>query len=955
MERLGSSTAHVLVQAGPGSGKTTFLGLLGERLGDDRCVRLALTATTTVDQLRPALQAGYERIGRAGLASSLRSPGGPRSGDAVHGLAVVLLVDDVSNLDGAALALLRAHLRSQPQAVRLVASARLIPSALLGLEFDAETDWITTNQLRPLPEVVRRLVERGLASDDVPRYLSARLAGAVDWSYVLLRAIVQRASAAPAPVAALAHCLDDPAFIDGAIDISFSGLRPTDRDLLSQMAYLPYLTTTMVDAVGGEGTVRTWLDAGVPVSVGVESVIEMPPLVASRLRDRAPLSRATAHLAAPMLVAAGRAAAAIDMLDAAGDSAAVARLLESLGRARLVDVDHYWLVEVVKRLGPIADARPRIRLLEARLYRELGQIAEQKTALDLALAATPIDDEPLRRAVEADRLGAMLAGGPSPDLLTALDVLDDATPASEVSTRATITTARAHAIGWTNDARAQADADLLFRQAAALWGALDDRLARADALQGWAVFVLMPSARYDSAARALKEAAELAGTEAFVRAQSLVFLAQVAALVNDRAVARESINEARAVGDKAGMSWVVAYAAWAEMYLAMHDGSASAIRHHSDAALGHLGQLANHPTRNIILAETARALAQVGDPEGAREYLALLPEDPERPSESRALAQLTLDALHGDPPTALAQAEKMTIARMLTPSQQWRVELLRAVALGRNGETAEATEVQALASRLADDWGVGQLPDAMEPRVLGVLRSLIGPPAPSADDTAMAVQALGTFVVRRHGHPLPQAPGVPTKLLKLVAARGGSVTIDMAVDVLWPDVSPDVGRGRIRNVIARARAATGGIVERAGDKIVFVESVELDVRVFESGFRRVQRLRAEGSHDEARAVARASLSSFDVLLADDLYEDWAADLRASLRQRAAALIDVVCEEGIDAATGAWLAEIVTDIDPYDNGRLVRLAGVLTDNGARSLATALLNHAGRIADELSRPA
>jgi DNA-binding SARP family transcriptional activator len=239
----------------------------------------------------------------------------------------------------------------------------------------------------------------------------------------------------------------------------------------------------------------------------------------------------------------------------------------------------------------------------------------------------------------------------------------------------------------------------------------------------------------------------------------------------------------------------------------------------------------------------------------------------------------------------------------------------------------------------------------MEPRVRRAIRTLLDDPG--ATDPAhgrVAVQALGSFVVRRGQQTVALAAGVPSTLVKLVASRGGSVSLDVAVEVLWPEVPTDVGRGRIRNVIARARELTGGAIERRGTSIAFIDSVELDVRRFEDAFRTVQRLRDEDPQ-QARSVARAALATYDTLLADDLYEQWADEPRSTLRRRASALIDLVSADDLDAATGAWLAELVTGIDPFDDGRLIHLAGILTDNGAVSLASGLLQRAADIANEL----
>ena len=71
-------------------------------------------------------------------------------------------------------------------------------------------------------------------------------------------------------------------------------------------------------------------------------------------------------------------------------------------------------------------------------------------------------------------------------------------------------------------------------------------------------------------------------------------------------------------------------------------------------------------------------------------------------------------------------ARQISTTRLLAPGQQWRIELLCAVALARAGRPDEAR---------ADDWGVGHLPEVMEPRVRRanrLIRSRRACPRPSA-------------------------------------------------------------------------------------------------------------------------------------------------------------------------------------------------------------------------------
>jgi hypothetical protein len=97
----------------------------------------------------------------------------------------------------------------------------------------------------------------------------------------------------------------------------------------------------------------------------------------------------------------------------------------------------------------------------------------------------------------------------------------------------------------------------------------------------------------------------------------------------------------------------------------------------------------------------------------------------------------------------------------------------------------------------------------------------------------------------------------------------------------------------------------------------------------------------------ARHLARSALEVAGTLLPDDLYAEWSTEPRLQVCRRIATLVDLVLTESVDAAGAAWLAELVTTTDPYDDGRLLRIAGLLSDNGGEALATALISQVGEM--------
>ncbi|MCO8128025.1 hypothetical protein NHL50_12490 [Acidimicrobiia bacterium EGI L10123] len=181
------------------------------------------------------------------------------------------------------------------------------------------------------------------------------------------------------------------------------------------------------------------------------------------------------------------------------------------------------------------------------------------------------------------------------------------------------------------------------------------------------------------------------------------------------------------------------------------------------------------------------------------------------------------------------------------------------------------------------------------------------PPARSAPvPVAALVRVLGPTVVQRGAQQLVPPDGRPAAVLALVATEG-AVPVERVLEVLWPEVEPTRSRARLRNVLARLRAATGPVIERAGDRLVLAAGVEVDAHRFD---RLVdQALRAPA--DEALAPAAEALAAWQgEPLPAWPYEDWALRERHRLVQRCVAVhvrrAEILTARG---AVGAALDEL----------------------------------------------
>ncbi len=88
-------------------------------------------------------------------------------------------------------------------------------------------------------------------------------------------------------------------------------------------------------------------------------------------------------------------------------------------------------------------------------------------------------------------------------------------------------------------------------------------------------------------------------------------------------------------------------------------------------------------------------------------------------------------------------------------------------------------------------------------------------PATEGNDGAAAADSVTittfgpTLRVHRGGHELAPPVGNQARLLVLLIASSGAVALDVAVEYLWPDVDPAVGRNRLHGVLLRLRRSLG--------------------------------------------------------------------------------------------------------------------------------------------------
>lgn len=220
-----------------------------------------------------------------------------------------------------------------------------------------------------------------------------------------------------------------------------------------------------------------------------------------------------------------------------------------------------------------------------------------------------------------------------------------------------------------------------------------------------------------------------------------------------------------------------------------------------------------------------------------------------------------------------------------------------------------------------------------------------------------AVTVLGSCGVRRDGVDVPVPPGRAGTLVQLLAALGGRAPVDEVIEHLWPEVDPDVGRVRLRNVLSRVRHALGDCVERRGDVLALADGIAVDAVTF---LVEAEAALAAASHDETAAAERAEAALRlygGPLLPDAAYEPWATEPRERLWRRYLQLLDLLAgraqrDQRWDDA--ARFLELAIEAEPDDHDRYVVTAEVRLRQGRRSSAVHLCRRARERAAELGVP-
>jgi DNA-binding SARP family transcriptional activator len=157
------------------------------------------------------------------------------------------------------------------------------------------------------------------------------------------------------------------------------------------------------------------------------------------------------------------------------------------------------------------------------------------------------------------------------------------------------------------------------------------------------------------------------------------------------------------------------------------------------------------------------------------------------------------------------------------------------------------------------------------------------------------------------GRTLELPPGMPGELVRMLAIHEHGLPVDVVLDTLFRDAPADSARQRLRQVLTRLRAAVGEIVVREEDRVRLVPAW-VDVREFLSASNRVRG--AQGQRAVLLAYAALALHGGD-LMPDDVYAEWAQEIRDEVTYRHLAMLDLVVA---DASSRGSHQEAITALE-----------------------------------------
>lgn len=944
-----------LVWAGGGCGKTALA----------REFRAAVAAAAIEVRLEPGdggpdrlvgrLRRALRRAGRsdllAAMSERLEDPGSAMEALldslAVEPEAVLLIVDDVQHANEDSQRLLAQLAEDLSGDHRLLLVGRGPPPGLEALSQLPGAVTLGTAELAFTSDEIVDLARRQAGLALAPTEADGLRHATGGWAAATALG-VHRLAKADDRRAELGELTEQSSVLSHLVGELLASLSEPERRGAVQLAHLPLITPELGNpASGGKlpDLVRAVTAAGIPLARVHQGWWEFSGGVQEFLAALAPLEPEVARAAADVYLEAGETRAALTVLLRADLSHRMAEVLSDLPPGRLDRFEHAELGAFIDALPASAiDAFPRLLLHYARACEPAAQLRARAAALARAEAVAADRGGPMGREIAVERARDLARDERSAEAEALATEVLVAAGEEELATRARALDVLGRIAALRGDDEGLRQAQTLLEASLVLCRGLDQRSWAAQALLALADRVLYARGQHDLAVDCIDELLAGLGGRRRYRAVTLTVRAAILVDCGRFVEAETTLSETRELVDATGDERAAAYLAWTAAQLASARGEVEATLTALREVEEHRGDwFDEHSTGAEFLADAADLCSRIGEAQIALEYLARARLQPVPDPLAILIAEAAVIARSGEPSAARLALDAVERHPRLPARERWRIDLLRAYAALR----ADSAEAEPLASRAFDRaaaLGSHPLPLVRERDVAERLLPLAGRAGSAgamrlaAEQPALEVNLLGTFEVRRAGRPVALPEGRPRTLVKLIAASGGRLGTDEAIEALWPAEAADGGRRGLRNVLHRLRGAAGEILVREGDTVRLPRTARVDAIAFE---REGTVALAGGIGGRDETAARRALAGYrGDLLPDDRDAQWASEPRARVEELHLRLLDMVAEEvegrgELDEAVR--FLERAIDADPSEERRYLLVARILIAQGRRAKA------------------
>lgn len=961
MEAL-AETRFGIVEAPGGHGKSTLLHLLAEAHGGVT-ISCSLAAQQGPAILRSALATAARRIGLAAAADVIGSPATTVEEIArvveQRGGGVRFVVDEVQFADDDAAEWLVSLAEALPFSASLVVAGRRTPRPMEAAVRSGAALRLTATELcfdRAEVSALLARADRAAVGGEDAGLVDDVLAATNGWPAAVTIAI-SAISAGPPPEswasAEVPRTLPgDGALLRSLVHHLTRQLDHRDRRRLAALAELPVIDEEAATIVAGPRAMDIVRDAGIPLVARPDGWWTLADPVRDVLRSGGvEIGAEIRREIAEHFARRGHLALGLTFLQRVGDHRGVAQLL---GRRHWHELRELGLVSLDLTLAALPDdvlVEELSLLLAAARVGELTDPPRRGRWLDRAAALAPVrGDAAMERAIvveqarDAVRRGDFDVATRINDVLTSVTVSESATVARALTCLAHVDTVRATP----SDLRR---AEERLEEAIARFRALGDVDWEADALLRLGYAVSYQGGRLERAIDQLGRCLALLPAPGRDRGMVLSHFAEVLGAVGRADEAEAMAREGVSIGRRLGDSWVIAACAWTAMIVAAHRGDLAGVRSWMAQAEASPGAWLEVGAGAEYLIEAADVLAALGAEDDARAYHERARVRTELLGVQDALLPVTarIDSTFGDPARVEGLLASFEGGPFAVERTKWVRRLLRAQAALRLGDrTAAQSHVDAAIGELdalGDRDTLWRTERGLAERLSELLPSRLRRP-----ETTWQVTLLGVWRVERDGRECTPPHGRPSQLVKWLALRGPAVA-DEAIDMLWPDIDPALGRSRLRNLLNRLRDRTGDLVVREGESLSLAAGTSVDSVQFD----RLARAALSAPQQERAGMARRALATYTgELLVGDVFEAWTTPARERLRRLRVALLDLVVAEtlgrgDLDEAL-ALLDEAIT-LEPLDDRRYVLAAEALLQQGRRGSAAELIGAGVRQLEEV----